>query len=279
VGLNIQTGATALGSTEVIRHLGAGVTIGAKNSILRQYEIHPTTNANLAATLTINYFDDELNGLDQSTLKLYRKPTSGSYTQQNASSVNTTTKQLSMSNIAAFSDWTAAESQVPLPVDILKLSAHKQADNNLIKWVVGPERGVSHYTVLRSADGVDFTSVGQVMAEGKPQYQYTDLGILSAVYYRLNTIDKDGTSQLSTMVRVSQQADQVIRIYPNPAADMLMVDLATLADLTDNHYKIINSLGQVVSESQVQANKIFIQNLPTGYYTLMIAEQRVPFIK
>lgn len=273
LGLNVTSSGAAMGITQVVRHLGAGVTIGEQSSILRQYEIHPSTNTGLAATLTINYFEDELNGLNENKLKLFRKPTSGSYLQQTASSNNPSTNTLSMTGIAAFSDWTATEEQVVLPVDLIRLSAQPQGNQQLIRWTVGPELNLSHYTVERSQDGRTFESIDQVPANGSQTYEYLDAKpAKQSIYYRLRMVDKDQSYKTSSPVLLKIAPDQpLISIYPNPATDILTISLGLQDPLLGHSYSLVNTLGQLFWQGELKqgTNQLNIQHLPQGHYTLI----------
>lgn len=71
MGIAITSGAN-LGSTTITRS-HTSMTVGTGNSIDRSFDIEPTNNTGLAASLRIDYFDSELNGQDPSTLTQWRK--------------------------------------------------------------------------------------------------------------------------------------------------------------------------------------------------------------
>ncbi len=283
LGLTVTSGGAAMGATQVVRHLGAGVTIGEQSSILRQYEIHPSTNSGLAATLVINYFEDELNGLNENKLKLFRKPASGSYLQQTASSNNPSTNTLTMTGIAAFSDWTATEEQVVLPVDLLRLSVHRQGSQQIISWVVGPESNLSHYTVERSQDGRTFEPIGQVPANGSQTYEYRDaMPAKQSIYYRLRMVDKDQSLKTSNPILLKTGLEEPqISIYPNPATDFLTISISQQDQLLGNSYSLVNTLGQLVWQGRLSqgTNQLNIHHLPQGHYTLVGNGGAWPLVK
>ena len=70
IGVGITSGSN-LGSTMIERTHGAQ-TVGSGMSIERAFNISPTNNSALAATLRFDYFDNELNGQDPNTLKQWR---------------------------------------------------------------------------------------------------------------------------------------------------------------------------------------------------------------
>ncbi|MBU2553436.1 MAG: T9SS type A sorting domain-containing protein [Bacteroidetes bacterium] len=97
-----------MGSTTITRG-HTNQSWGGNNSILRYYDIAPTYNTGLNATLVFNYSDTELNSLNEAKLFLY-KSTDGATTYScEGGTVNTTTNTISLSGISDFSRWMAAE--------------------------------------------------------------------------------------------------------------------------------------------------------------------------
>lgn len=104
LGVNITTSAD-LGSTTIIRRHNAS----GERAILRNYQINPTNNSGLNATLVYNYLDAELNGRTEASLKLFRSTDGSTDWTEKTSSINTTDNTLTLSSIDAFSYWTAAD--------------------------------------------------------------------------------------------------------------------------------------------------------------------------
>ncbi|MBW3546181.1 MAG: T9SS type A sorting domain-containing protein [Bacteroidetes bacterium] len=85
-----------------------------------------------------------------------------------------------------------------LPVDLLTLEARAANRSVELSWTVAQEINFSHYIIEWSADGLDYTEAGQVMARGvvdgsrsyNYQHQPQQTGLL---YYRLLAVDVDGT--------------------------------------------------------------------------------------
>ena len=95
-----------LGSVTIRRgHIAQANVSGTTPGIRRYYDILPANDNGLKATLRFQYFDAELNGLDESTLELWKQGkknwTNEGYT--NRSAVNNYVEQ---TNIGALSRWT-----------------------------------------------------------------------------------------------------------------------------------------------------------------------------
>lgn len=79
---------------------------GTGTSILRYYEITPTNNAALKATLRFKYFDAELNGIAESNLVLFKGSANGSWIEKGYSSRDATLNYVEKTNNPDFSRWT-----------------------------------------------------------------------------------------------------------------------------------------------------------------------------
>ncbi len=108
-GLGATLTTTAdMGATTVTRG-HTNQSWGEKNSVLRYYDIAPENNTGLNATLTYNYMDNELNGLTENKLFLYKSTDGGFAYSCEGGTVNTSTNIIILSEIGDFSRWMAAE--------------------------------------------------------------------------------------------------------------------------------------------------------------------------
>jgi uncharacterized repeat protein (TIGR01451 family) len=114
---------------------------------------------------------------------------------------------------------TVVFSLTPLPITLVFFQAillnNGAAD---VKWKTATENNVSHFEVLRSANGIDFTTIGTV-EPGKPSYLFKDrTPLIGYNYYRLRTVDIDGSTQYSNtvLVNVKNENNIISSIYPNP---------------------------------------------------------------
>ncbi len=154
----------------------------------------------------------------------------------------------------------------------LRIMNDKQIEN---RWVTANEVNVSHFNIQRSINAKDFITIGKVAANNKSynEYSFTDNGQLSTVdgglYYRIESIDKDGKKQYSETrtITLKPQTLNGVNIYPNPAKDILTVNCVGMKELN-----IINSLGQTVIHQTINNNmyKLNIQSLSKGLYLLNI---------
>jgi hypothetical protein len=101
-----------------------------------------------------------------------------------------------------------------LPVNFLKLSATRGQDATLINWEVKDEFQVDRYEVERSVDGRIFSLAGTVKAVGADGYHYADRNIsTSKTWYRIKSVDLDGSSKYSSVVLANGATAKSVNIY------------------------------------------------------------------
>ena len=114
-----------------------------------------------------------------------------------------------------------------LPVDIAELRAAKRETEIDLKWTAFNESSVLAYDVERSGTSSRFIKVGSVPAVAtglnKFNYSWTDPSPLKGNnFYRLKSIDIDGSFEYSKILKVSFEGNSSIQITPNPVTGNLM---------------------------------------------------------
>ena len=104
----VLTTAVNLGSTEIRRGHTVQNGLNGNTSILRYFDITPTANTGLNATLVYKFDDSELNGKIESALSLYKSTNTGSTWTVQGGTVNTTANTITLSGIGSFSRWSAS---------------------------------------------------------------------------------------------------------------------------------------------------------------------------
>jgi hypothetical protein len=141
-----------------------------------------------------------------------------------------------------------------LPVRLSSIKAFEKQNGIQIEWVSLTEENLSKYQIERSSDGSNFFLTGSVDALNIAQskYGYYDANPLQGIsFYRLKSVDNDGRSGYSSIVRVNlNKNDKEIRLYPNPVTDGNLSFQSS--DLSRGAYavRIFNAGGQ-----QVYTNK------------------------
>jgi hypothetical protein len=105
LGVTITTAAN-MGNTTITRtHSNSTEPV----SILRKFEISPSNNTGLNATLVYHYYDTELNNQTEANLVLFKSTDGTDWERQSSSVVNTTDNTITLTGLDGFSHWTASE--------------------------------------------------------------------------------------------------------------------------------------------------------------------------
>ncbi|RZK36928.1 MAG: T9SS type A sorting domain-containing protein [Hymenobacter sp.] len=207
---------------------------------------------------------------------LFSTPVTGRYVRMNGTRRGTT---------VADNGYSLYEFQVngmitPLPVTLTSFSAAPQGAGVAVSWATASEQHNAGFEVQRSANGVDFATLGAVAGMGTTSsthaYRYVDAEPLrTTAYYRLRQLDTDGTVAYSPVVAVlaaTSQAD--FGIYPNPTAGQATATWATPV-AGAGRWHLANSLGQTVhaealSNENATALRVDLQDYPAGSYVLTV---------
>ncbi|MCF0040843.1 T9SS type A sorting domain-containing protein [Dyadobacter fanqingshengii] len=115
--------------------------------------------------------------------------------------------------------------EAALPVTLVAFSGRKQETSSLLEWSTAEEEKSSHFQVERSIDTKNFEKIGKVDATGgsivATKYSFIDDTFSQqpgVVYYRLKTVDVDGSFAFSKVISLRNTSSYIDRsIYPNPA--------------------------------------------------------------
>jgi hypothetical protein len=236
LGAVISTAAD-MGPTVIRRgHVSQVNGSGGGSSTLRYYDINPTNDAGLDATLRLNYFDEELNGLDENSLVLWKSDNLSNWIPQGFTTRDAVANYVEATGIDRFSRWTLTPVTNPLPLQFLGISAQCATGSVVLRWSTAQEQNTGHFIVERSAGGTagtggtDWAPIGTVAAAGNStgplSYSFTDAAPLSGnVVYRIAEVDLDGRQQLSRVVAADCSVAGSVRAWPNPVRDVLWVEV------------------------------------------------------
>lgn len=212
----ILTSAANLGSTTITRQ-HTDLTNGDFSSLTRNYQISPTTNSGLNATITFNYFDNELNGLSgfESNFSLWRSTDGGSTWTQRNGTVTAASNFITLSAIDAFSLWGVGPSSgVVLNSKILDFNVTKKENKVALKWSVTNEQETEYYEVEASFDGIHFHPLSSVNAKKNHanlnSYFLCDENYVNGInYYRLKSIDYDGSEEYTKSISIDMTKNKL----------------------------------------------------------------------
>jgi hypothetical protein len=165
----IFSSADNLGSTTIKRGHSVQTSVGYANSIKRYYDITPTNNKTIKATLRLNYFDAELNGNLESSLALWRSA-NASWALLGSNSLDTITDYVEKNNVQTFTRMTLSKGCPAISVNIPDVYAVTTGGNVNTRYIgYGPASlilktqingGVRPYSYRWTAQSINGTVIG-----------------------------------------------------------------------------------------------------------------------
>ncbi len=197
-------------------------------SILRYYDIVPSNNSNLGATIRFHYFDAELNSLPESNLTLWRSTDAVNWSDQGYTSRDIAQNYVEKTGIDAFSAWTLSTSSTPLPVVFAGFYVQCDGGRTILRWKTAMEINSSHFFIERNA-GSGWMRIGELAAAGnsstEENYELIDNNPAEKAYYRIAQYDIDGQVKYSTIAMADCATADLLRVWPNPFRQVLTVKI------------------------------------------------------
>ncbi|WP_116107933.1 T9SS type A sorting domain-containing protein [Lewinella sp. IMCC34191] len=176
-------------------------------------------------------------------------------------------------------DMALLEPGSPFPLTLLTFEAVAKADYVLLTWVTADEVDTDYFTVEKSREGFDFKSIGRTAAAGKTPrgvktyYAFEDGAPWEGTtYYRLRSIDLDGTFSLSDIRTVDfrRAAGWDFTVFPNPNdGSRLGIQLTGGEHQGAIHTDLYSASGRRILNHTFPAEV-------TGRYTLPVGDVNLP---
>ncbi len=166
-----------------------------------------------------------------------------------------------------------------LAVNGINFFAVKEDQTGKMNWTTQQEINSNYFSVERSADAVNWISIGKVAAAGNSNtthnYTFTDPTPLRGNnFYRLQIVDKDNTITYSDTRKLNFDKNYSYTLYPNPAQDFIWITAGRNVN-TSTVAEVINSSGQVVIQKKLwttlQPGHINVKTLQPGWYYVRIS--------
>lgn len=176
----------------------------------------------------------------------------------------------------------------PLPVELLSFEAECTDDNIVqLNWATASEKDASHFDVLKSTDGENWSMIEQVPASGNSNsllnYSYLDRSIVNGnQYYRLKQFDFDGKFEYLPIALANCdniQVSNVLTSYPNPSENKFFIEFRSSVDRGNSSILIQDAKGLTVVKRTVSISEglnffaLEDLNLTTGIYFLSIQNE------
>ncbi|MDO7873517.1 IPT/TIG domain-containing protein, partial [Hymenobacter sp. ASUV-10] len=286
LGLRLTPAGTRLpGSTRVRRTTGTALTgAGTSQSIRRYFDIVPAVNTGLNVTLALTYRDDELNGIVEGNLALFKSQTgtAGPWARQAGVTLDAVTNTVTKTGISDFSIWTLGNASNPLPVTLLDFTAQAEGPAAVrLRWATAQELDNAGFTVERSLDGTAFADLGTVAGAGttttRHAYTWLDTPLpagTTLLYYRLRQTDHDGTVAYSPVRAVplgGAAGAASFVVFPTRVTAGQDAQYRYTGPAEAGTLHIVNVLGQVLGTVALDgraSGPVPLAGLPAGTYFL-----------
>lgn len=160
--------------------------------------------------------------------------------------------------------------------------------NDPAKWKIGEYDPKVGFTYLQSASTVNFDASpcvhvsnykwyfgdGDSSTAVAPTHIYKSVGTYNVTLYGDDCIITDSAKDVVVVTTLNigeLTSDAALRVFPNPAADWLQVELPSSVVLQNARLTISNMLGaEVLTVNQYNKRPLDISNLPNGMYVVSI---------
>ncbi len=164
-------------------------------------------------------------------------------------------------------------STIVLPIKITSFTALPKGSHVNLEWIVSEQTGVDTYEVEASADGRTFTTIATVATNSNQSATYDAVHttpVAGINYYRIKSVDKDGSVNYSIIRAVTFGKSGTVTIYPNPAVDVVNISLTGNMINKAATVSILSIDGKLISQQQFvrtnQTETIDVSTFANGTY-------------
>ena len=172
-----------------------------------------------------------------------------------------------------------------LPVEFASdLEGKALEDEVELTWATAVEKNNDKFVIERSSDpAFGFVAIGEVNSQlnsdQRTDYNFTDENPLRSVaYYRLRQTDLNGSISYSNTVQVFPNGLlEVSSVYPNPASDVLNIDVVATEGTEVLIYDIMGKVlvkESIASTDSKVTTSMNISHLPVGTYLYKIVDSK-----
>jgi hypothetical protein len=169
---------------------------------------------------------------------------------------------------------------VILPVELTSFNVTKDANSVELDWTTATELNSDYFDIERSDNGIDFESIGTLVAAGNSEqtlnYNFIDDSPTNGFnYYRLALYDLDGNIAHTETKVVQFQKNASINIFPTQVTDRINVEINAEEDL-EFRRMILTTSGQVLEtditniSSGISNQQVDVSHLQSGAYILIV---------
>ena len=165
-------------------------------------------------------------------------------------------------------------SSIVLASSFDKLIGEHDPEGNKLQWSAYNDHSIEQYLIERKTNNGIWTKIASTPSQKQDEtkYQFIDEEAVSNAYYRLKMMSTDGSSMYSNTIFIGERIEEQIQIFPNPADEVLYIDLGTMIIKSSQASVNVFTLnGKLVKSYPITTNgKIGIPtgDLKSGMYIL-----------
>ncbi len=186
-------------------------------------------------------------------------------------------------------NYSGSIAQVALPIELVSFEAKATKEGNKIMWTTASEINNDYQTVVKSYNGKrGWTEVETVKGSAKSTetkyYEVMDENPYGVTYYRLRSVDLDGSVEFSGVVSVTRKGDKRFVVSPNPTSDMINIETSLIQDgnvsitIVDLAGKLLHS-ETVTMDAGANIYSYDMSSLSTGMYMLSVRTDTDTYIE
>lgn len=176
---------------------------------------------------------------------------------------------------------TCSGTPTTLPVKLISFIGEKVEEGARLSWVTAMEKNFSYFEVERAQEDLVFQTIAQVEGKGgldvETEYDYIDRSASNGKnYYRLKSIDQNGSSEYSDVVLVAFGGlSGGLSIYPT------VIDQSAFnVEINNDEFSfpvtltLLSSVGQAAFETDIETNASLVQlpsSVKPGVYVARLA--------
>ena len=271
---SVTVPATTFGGTDASGGVISSIIITAFPTNATSISINGVVYTTLAAIQTAYPTGIPTNAAGQPTVPIAIDPIDGA--------VTVAISYVTVDN-AGVQSTTAGVANVPfteavVPIKITNFTALPNGNKVNLQWVVSEQTGVDTYQVEVSVDGRIFATIATVNSNGNLTATYNAIHtnpVAGINYYRIKTVEKDGTISYSDLRRVNIGKGGDVIIYPNPVSTgVVNITLTGSVIGKTATISILSMDGKLISTHRIarvaQTETMDVNKLASGKYVVRI---------
>lgn len=156
-----------------------------------------------------------------------------------------------------------------LPLNLLSFKGINKDSYNLLEWQTTSAAGNNYFSIEKSIDSRNFTSIGTINTGAGNSYSFIDRHPANGInYYRVAQRSNDNSLTYSAIISISNKptANVSINMYPNPGNGLVWLTSSTMI----SELKISNPAGQIIYDTKPAEKELILHLDKTGIYFIQI---------